>query len=247
MRLRRRHVVPRLRGRALRRRPVVRGLQRGAARLQLVLPRLQRGQVRPVLPRRRPVHAGRGRPLRPVRPDFPRRRPHELPGRRLLLRRRGPAHRLRGGLLLPRRRQPADCLPRRRLLPGGRDRADPLQGLSGGALPRPVRQVEAVPQRAVLEVPAVLERACPGRVRRGLARDVRAGRGLGGAGGGLPPLTTGMCSRGRCWAAGRPSLHRLVSFLKHCPHKNKHQGEGRVDLNDGMNRSARVPADMIQY
>ena len=190
------------------------------------------------------MHAGRGRPLRPVRPD-------ELPGRRLLLRRRGPAHRLRGGLLLPRRRQPADCLPRRRLLPGGRDRADPLQGLSGGPLPRPVRQVEAVPQRAVLEVPAVLERARPGRVRRGLAGDVRAGRGLGGAGRRTSAPDDWDVPPGAL-LGGWATVAAPFGFLSYALSAQKQntaplQGEGRVDLNDGMNRSARVPADMIQY
>jgi hypothetical protein len=57
--------------------------------------------------------------------------------------------------LLSRRCQPAHTLPPWNALPGGCERACRMRGLQEGLLPGQVPDVEAVPQRAVLEVLAV--------------------------------------------------------------------------------------------
>ena len=120
------------------------------------------------------LHSLRRRHLH-VPPLQRRRRCFNLSGRIVLpMRQRCPDY-LRNGLLLPRRRLPADTLPPRNVLPGRYYGADPMSILPEGLLSRQVPYVEAVSQRAVLEVRAVCKRVPADRVRGGFSRDVLAG------------------------------------------------------------------------
>ncbi len=86
----------------------------------------------------------------------------------------GIVHSVRCWRLLPRRRQSAHTLPPWDALPGGCERAYPVQGLQGGLLPGQVPYVEAVSERAVLEVLAVRQRIRADRVQGDFTRDMRA-------------------------------------------------------------------------